>query len=186
MIRALAAAGLLFVSPVLVGAAERSQDPAPAPSQAQDLAPAAPQTPASNSTKPKPKKVWTNDNLADAGGTISVVGAPHSPSKVETKPKPDAVKSIDPKVLRALRDQLQKLQSQLATADQQLSDLKSFGKGESKNAGGGLSQNTWQYNTSSVEEQIQQLQAKKTKIQAAIDDLLDAARASGIEPGQLR
>jgi len=183
MIRALAAAGLLFLSPALVGAAERSQDPAPPCSQAQNPAPTVPQAPASNSTKPKPKKVWTNDNLADAGGTISVVGAPRSPSKAE--PKPASNKSVDPKLLRALRDQLQKLQSQLALVDQQLSDLKSFGKGESKNAGG-LSQNTWQYNSSSVEEQIQQLQAKKTKIQATIDDLLDAARASGIEPGQLR
>jgi hypothetical protein len=37
-----------------------------------------------------------------------------------------------------------------------------------------------------VEDQLKQLQAKKANIQAAIDNLLDAARASGIEPGQLR
>jgi hypothetical protein len=184
MIRALAAAGLLFVSPALAGAAAGSQNPATPSSQAQDPTPTAPQAPASNSPKPKPKKVWTNENLADAGGTISVVGTNRSPSKAAAKPAA-ADKSVDPKILRALREQLQKLQSQLAVVDQQLSDLKDFGKGDSKNAGG-LSQNTWQYNSSSVDEQIQQLQGKKTKIQASIDELLDAARASGIEPGQLR
>jgi hypothetical protein len=30
------------------------------------------------------------------------------------------------------------------------------------------------------------MQQKKSQIQAAIDNLLDAARASGVEPGQLR
>jgi len=44
----------------------------------------------------------------------------------------------------------------------------------------------WQYNSSSVEEQIRHLQEKKANLQAAIDDLLDAARRIGIEPGQLR
>jgi hypothetical protein len=37
-----------------------------------------------------------------------------------------------------------------------------------------------------VEEQIRHLQEKKANFQTAIDNLLDAARASGIEPGQLR
>jgi hypothetical protein len=183
MLRALAAS-LLLVSPVLAGAAERPQDSATPTSQAQNSPPSTTQTPASNSTKPKPKKVWTNDNVADSGGAISVVGPTRSSSKTQTK-KSSAEEAVDPKVLRTLREQLQRLQASLAIVDQQLSDLKDFGKGDSKHAGG-LSQNTWNYNSSSVDEQIKQLQSKRTNIQARIDELLDAARAAGIEPGQLR
>jgi hypothetical protein len=175
MIRALAAS-LLLLYPVLAGAAARPQDPATPSSQTQ--------TPPPNSTKPKPKKVWTNENLGDAGGTISVVGAPRSASKAESN-KPPADKGVDPKTLRSLRDQLQRLEAQLAVVDQQLSDLKDFGKGDAKHAGG-LSQNTAIYNSSSVDEQIQQLKDKRTKLQTTIDSLLDAARGAGIEPGQLR
>jgi hypothetical protein len=183
MIRALAAS-LLLLYPVLAGAAARPQDPATPSSQTQNLPPSATQTPPSNSTKPKPKKVWTNENLGDAGGTISVVGAPRSASKAESN-KPPADKGVDPKTLRSLRDQLQRLEAQLAVVDQQLSDLKDFGKGDAKHAGG-LSQNTAIYNSSSVDEQIQQLKDKRTKLQTTIDTLLDAARGAGIEPGQLR
>lgn len=183
MTRALAAS-LLLLSPVLAGGAERPQDPASPSSQTQNPPPNATQAPAPNATKPKPKKVWTNDNLGDAGGTISVVGGPRSASKTDSN-KPPADKGVDPKTLRSLRDQLQRLEAQLAVVDQQLSDLKDFGKGDSKHAGG-LSQNTWNYNSSSVDEQIQQLKDKRTKLQTTIDNLLDAARAAGIEPGQLR
>jgi hypothetical protein len=77
------------------------------------------------------------------------------------------------------------LQADLASVEQQLSDLKGFSKGDAKGTGT-LSTNTFQYSTASVEDQLKQLQAKKANIQAAINNLLDAARASGIEPGQLR
>jgi prefoldin subunit 5 len=92
---------------------------------------------------------------------------------------------VDAKTLAALRQQLQKLESDLAVVDRQLAQLKGFSKGDSKNAGG-LQSDTWQYNSSSVDEQLRQMQQKKSQIQAAIDNLLDAARASGVEPGQLR
>jgi hypothetical protein len=146
--------------------------------------PQEPPAPAQNSTKPKPKKVWTNENLSESGGTISVVGDTRNASKTPSKSAP-VDKSIDPRILANLRQQLQKLQAQLAAVDQQLSNLKDFGKGEAKNAGG-LQPNTWQYNSSSVDEQIRNLQGTKSKIQASIDTLFDAARKSGIEPGQLR
>jgi ferritin len=42
------------------------------------------------------------------------------------------------------------------------------------------------YDSSSVEEQLQHLQEKKKRIQSTIDELLDAARKAGIEPGDLR
>ncbi len=92
---------------------------------------------------------------------------------------------MDAKTLAAVRQQLQKLQADLAVVDQQLTDLKGFSKGDAKGTGTLLT-NTYQYSTASVEDQLKQLQTKKTNIQTAIDNLLDAARASGIEPGQLR
>ena len=182
MIRALTIATLLLVSPAMVCAGIQSQDSSQAPAQGQPA-----KTP-----KPKPRKVWTDENLDEAGGTISVVGEPRSPSKTETvqshqaksaaKPSDGAV---DAKTLAALRQQLQKLESDLAVVDRQLAQLKGFSKGDSKNAGG-LQSDTWQYNSSSVDEQLRQLQQKKSQIQAVIDNLLDTARASGVEPGQLR
>ena len=183
VIRAFAIAGLFFASSILASAANRSQNPAACAPQAQNSAPAAPQATAADAPKPKRKKVWTNENLADAGGTISVVGNPQSTSKLE--PKRTANKSVDPKFVASLRDQLQKLESQLAVVDQQLSDLKDLNKGESKRTGG-VRQDTWHYDSSSVEEQIRRLQDMKTKIQASIEAILDEARKRDIDPGQLR
>jgi hypothetical protein len=151
-------------------------------------------TPQTQASKPKPKKVWTDENLGEVGGTISVVGEPQNAPRNQAatglrQTKSTAAKTsdgtVDPKVLAELRQQLQKLQSDLALTDRQLLQLKGFSKGDSKNAGG-LQSDTWQYNSSSVEEQIRHLQEKKTQIQSTIGNLLDAARASGIEPGQLR
>ena len=93
--------------------------------------------------------------------------------------------SIDPKVVASLREQLRRLQAQLAVVERQYSDLKAQSKGDSKSAGG-LRQNTYSYDSSSVEEQLQHLLEKKKRIESTIDELLDAARKAGIEPGDLR
>jgi hypothetical protein len=183
MRRAFILVSLLFVSVSLLPAVSRSQDSATPASPAQT--PAAPQAPP-DSTKPeakKTKKVWTNDNLGDANGTISVVGEPRSASKTESKSVSN--KPADPKLIAGYRQQLANLRAQLAVVDKQLADLKNFSKGESKGSGG-LKQNTWLYSTSSVEDQLRSLQSKKNQIQAGIDALLDDARKRGIEPGQLR
>jgi chromosome segregation ATPase len=190
MIRALIVAALLLASPALFWGAKQSQDPAASAPQTQSTERSAPPA---KTPKPKPKKVWTEDNLADVGGTISVVGDAQSASKSSSaqlrQSRSGAGKSssdaVDPQTLARLRQQLQKLESDLAAVDQQLDQLKGFSKGDSKNAGG-IQKDTWQYNSSSVEEQIRHLEEKKMKIQATIDNLMDAARASGVEPGQLR
>ena len=191
MYRSFALGALALFSASLVSSANALQDPADASARTQSSPPSISQPSASTSTKPKQKKVWTNENLADADGPISIVGDPRSASKPEGKsagPRSgdkSFSKSIDPRVIANFRQQLQKLQAQLAVTDQQLSDLKDFSKGNSKHTGG-LQQDTWQYNMSSVDEQIRNLQDRKTKIQASIDSLLDLARKNGIEPGQLR
>ena len=191
MIRALTITATLLICVGVLRAANSAQDPAVS-SQTQASGPSSTAATATVS-KPKPKKVWTNEDLGEAGGTISVVGDPQSSAaskaaqprqakSTSTKP-PDA--TVDTKTLAAVRQQLQKLQSDLALVDQQLTDLKGFSKGDARGTGT-LSTNTFQYSTASVEDQLKQLQAKRANIQTAIDNLLDAARASGIEPGQLR
>jgi hypothetical protein len=191
MIRALTIAATLLMCVCVLRAANSAQDPTVS-SQTRASGPSSAAATATV-TKPKPKKVWTNEDLGEVGGTISVVGNPQSSAtnktaqprqakSTSTKP-PDG--TVDAKTLAAVRQQLQKLQGDLAVVDQQLTDLKGFSKGDAKGTGT-LSTNTFQYSTASVEDQLKQLQAKKANIQAGIDNLLDAARASGIEPGQLR
>jgi hypothetical protein len=193
VIRAFAAALLIFLSPCLICAANKSQDQATTPSQTESPAAATTTAAPPKARKPKPKKIWTDENLGEAGGTISVVGDPKAGSEGQTVQRPQAKptpgkspgETVDPRTLEAVRQQLQRLQLNLDQVDQQLAQLKGFSKGDAKNAGG-LQRDTWQYNSSSVEEQLRHLQEKKANLQTAIDNLLDAARKSGIEPGQLR
>jgi hypothetical protein len=173
-----------LVSLVLISAVAAAARQSP-----DSITPAAQTSPATATSpgKTKPKKVWTNDNLGDANGTISVVGDPNkAQSKPQSKPaaNSNADKSVSPEVLAKLRDELEKLQTQLTVIDQQLSDLKDLSKGEAKSSAG-VKPNL-AYDSSSVDEQIRHLQEKKAKIQGVMDDLYDAARAAGIEPGQLR
>jgi len=189
----LAVATSVAILAVSVGSAFASiagaQEASPASTPSQTSTPVTSQSAANASTKPKPKKVWTNDNVSDASGTISVVGSANSSSSGSRTPKssskPAAATSVDPRVVASLRDQLQRLQAQLNVVDRQYSDLKAQSKGESKSAGG-LQANTFNYDSSSVEEQLQHLQTKKKRIEDTIDQLMEAARKAGIEPGDLR
>jgi hypothetical protein len=154
--------------------------------------------------KPKPKKVWTNDDMSEVTGTISVVGTtqqkqpitpskisslqPAVPAKASAAKTPDAKTkddSVDPKTLAQLRAQLQKLQAGIDQLDKQIVQLKDANHGNSKSMGV-LTSDPSQYSMEPVPDQIKALEAKKASLQAAMDQLLDAARASGIEPGQLR
>jgi hypothetical protein len=199
MIRECALAASVFLCATMPMAAAPARLPAwrnasQSSSTAQSPAPDAAATRASSSsstssTKPKPKKTWTNDNVSDASGTISVVGSANSASPGDkgpkASPKPATTESIDPKVIASLRDQLHRLQAQLNIVNKQYSDLKAQSKGEAKSAGG-LQANTFNYDSSSVDEQLRHLQEKKKRLEDAIDQLLDAARKAGIEPGELR
>jgi hypothetical protein len=144
------------------------QPPSPAPASQQ---PAQPQ---------KPKKVWTNENLSDANGAVSVVGG-----DAKSKPKSAFSKPADAQYVASARKQLEKLQSQIADADKQIADLTNFSKGEPSTGAGGIKLNKG-YNRDPIEVQIRTLQEKKKDLQAQIDALLDEARKNGVEPGQLR
>jgi hypothetical protein len=165
---------------------------------------AAPAGDASKVAKPKPKKVWTNDDMGEVTGTISVVGTPQQkpttmPSRISslqpavpaqpnskrgaaTKSGDDAV---DPKTLAQVKQQVGKLQVGIDQLDKQIEQLKGLSRGDSKNTGG-LNADTWSYSTATIPDQIKTLESKRNALQTSLDNLMDAARASGIEPGQLR
>jgi hypothetical protein len=159
--------------------ADSSQQP---PRAAEQPAPAPPATPAAgpNSSAKKPKKVWTNEDLPEARGSVSVVGDP----KNAGKPGGQSGKAADPGYVANVKKQLEKLQGQLADADKQIAKLKEFSAGEP--VGTNERQFHKGYNSEPIERQVQTLEAKKVQTQAKIDALLDEARKKGVEPGQLR
>jgi hypothetical protein len=179
VLRSISVAGLVVLlsaaaCPALSCDRGLQQDPASTSAQPQAKPSTAPIA-AKNS-----KKVWTNENLADANGPVSVVGDPKNPGKSSLGSDTPA----DPKYVASVRKQLDELQSQLADTDKQLNALKSFTEGEpSSSAGKQLNKS---YNRTPVDQQIVALEEKKKQTQAKIDALVDEARKKGVEPGQLR
>jgi hypothetical protein len=157
--------------------------------------------------KPKPKKVWTNDDMSQVTGTISVVGTPApqragaapgaspissmrpgSPNPGQNKPastRADATKndgSVDPKMLAEMKQQLQKLHAGIDQLDKQIEQLKGASRGDSKNLGG-LNADTWSYSTASVPDQIKSLEAKRSTLQAAMDNCWMRLGRAGLSRG---
>jgi len=156
-------AGLVLVA--LGGAT--AQSPTPAPTQ----------TPAAQTPPPaKPKKVWTNDDVA---------AAPADPGSAKARTE-DTAKKPDPNARLALelRAKLQKLQGMLLETEKQLSDLKNFQSGETSGTARG--QVYKGYSSAPIPEQIEKLEARKRQLQEMIDSLYDEARKRDIPPGQLR
>jgi len=127
----------------------------------------------------KPKKVWTNENLSSATGTVSVVGDPSN------KPRPASSKSPNAQYVASVRKQLDKLQGQIADIDKQLIDLKKFSEGEPSTSASGIKLNK-SYQREPIEVQMRALQDKKKDLESKVDALLDEARKKGVESSQLR
>jgi hypothetical protein len=154
--------------------------PGSSPSSAQTPVPAPAGTiPVSDSAVKKPKKIWTNENMTDATGTISVVGDGR-----EGKGKNSPQTPADPQYIAKTKKDLQKLQDEITDADKQLATLKSFSEGEP--VGTGTQEFHKSYNSQPIDQQRVNLEAKKKELQAKIDAFLDEARKKGVEPGQLR
>jgi hypothetical protein len=154
-----------------------------AAAQSQDSSAPAPPTPSQDSATPaetkKPKKVWTNENLSSASGTVSVVGDP------KNKPKPTSSKPMDAQYVASVRNQLAKLQGQVADIDKQLVDLKNFSEGEPSTSASGLKLNK-SYEREPIEVQMRALRNQKKDLESKIDALLDEARKKGVDSSQLR
>lgn len=133
----------------------------------------------SDSSSKKEKKVWTNENLGDAKGTVSVVGG-----KDAAKAKGHPTKPADAAYVASVKSKLEKMRGDIASADKQIAKLREFNAGEPV----GTSEREFHkgYNMQPIDQQIQRLEEKKRDLQAKIDALLDEARKKGVEPGQLR
>lgn len=87
-------------------------------------------SPSQDSAQPagtrNPKKVWTNENLSDTNGVVSIIGDPNNATGTKSNP----AKPADSHYIRSVRKQLERLQTQIANTDKQITDLTNFSKGE--------------------------------------------------------
>ena len=177
-----------FPLPFLVLCAALAASAQQTPTPPQNPAPAAGATPAPPAppTK-KSKKVWTDDDLSTlSGASISVVGAPAQPGK-NSLPHPNsetAREAAREKTIARLREAVRRLHADLAQLDKQIAELRSFQQG-TPSSSPGLPRNRLP-NSASPEEQLRQLAAKRTQLQAQLDSLEEAARKAGLSPGDLR
>lgn len=165
----------------------------PASAQSQDsTSNAKPQAPDSNAPanstpeKKKPKKVWTNDEIAKTSGGVSVVGEATSPSSGTAKKQDSADAKNDPRQrqINEYKDQLSKLQSQIDATDSRINQLKNFkGENTSPSSGINLSQG---YDMVPIADQIKQLEDKKKQLRAKMDDIETDAHKNGITSDDLR
>jgi len=154
-----------------------------AAAQSQDGTAPAPPAPSQDSATPpetkKTKKVWTNDDVSHANGTVSVVGDPKS------KPKPASSKPANAQYLASVRKQLDKLQGEIADIEKQLVDLKNFSAGEPSTSASGIKL-TKSYEREPIEVQMRALQDKKKDLESKVDALLDETRKKGVDSSELR
>jgi hypothetical protein len=151
----------------------QAQAQAPAPSTAQPQA-----APASSN----PRKVWTNDDVGSlrSNSTVSVVGkaSPVGASKTNTQSQPASYEK-DP---AWYRKQLAPLQAEVEKLDAQIAKTREFIKGGSASE----PQPFYFRPPGDPQDQLNQLEKKRQREAAKIDDLLDRARHNGVEPGALR
>ena len=137
--------------------------------------------------KKKPRKVWTNDEVADLPGKVSVVGQANQGVEYNrgAKRKSSSHEGEEQESqIESYRRQIGELRNQIDAADQRIAQLKNF-KGENGSPTGGINPHKG-YNMVPLEEQLKQLEAKKEKLQGQIGDLENEARKNGIDPGKLR
>ena len=175
MLRSLSVPVFLLVLAAIPAAAQTTDPSAPPP---------APQTqnPPPSADAKKPKKVLTNEDLANSTGKISVVG--NGQNNPGSKPKTPAPKTANPQYVTSVRNQIEKLLKQVVDVDKQITDLKNFQAGEPSTNASGV-QLDRRYEREPVAVQIRALQDKRKDLQAKVDALYDEARKNGVEPGEL-
>ncbi len=172
MPRSLSFAIVLTLFATFSAAAQSPESGAPPPQ-------ASPQNAAPPVEAKKPKKVWTNENVSGASGTVSPVGDP------KHQPKPPSSKPANSQYVASVRKQLEKLQGQIADIDKQLVDLKNFSEGEPSTSASGVKLNK-RYEREPIEVQMRALEAQKKDLESKVDTLFDEARKKGVESSQLR
>jgi hypothetical protein len=151
-----------------------------------------PQKPAAKDTqkeKPKKVKVWTNEDLEALRGrpAVSVIGS-SAPSGYAASSYPSEEgsaaapydQSKDP---RWYLERLKPLRDQLDQIDARTKELQNLLANPS--TGAGLNLNDRRVSLSPQNE-LNELQKRRAKVQQQIDEVEDEARRNGIEPGALR
>jgi len=168
---------------LLVGAADTRPQSQDSPSSPAKTADSQNGGSAPSVAKPKPKKVWTNEDMGSVKGDVSVVGDGHSSAKSEQKPSTNA-DQVHQKQIENYRRQIEQYQGQIQAIDKRMDQLKNF-KADNTSPSGGISINHG-YNMVPLDEQVKQLEEKKKQLEAKIEDTENDARKNGIEPGELR
>ena len=149
------------------------------------------QTAPSQEAKPKEKKVWTNDDVPDlrTRSHITVLGettTESAPKGKEEKEKESAKtaapkdKTKDPKYYQ---ERLAPLRAQLDQIDSRIKELQDYTAHPTTGSGMLLNQSNLSL---SPQNEIDQLNQRRAKIQQQIDDIEDEARRNGIAAGDLR
>jgi hypothetical protein len=136
-----------------------------------------PTDPSPNTAAPKPKKVYTNDDVQPAAPDGTAAAKPaHSAAPSSKEPNAE--------LARSMRVKLEKLAAQIKDADTQIDDLKRFQAGETN----GDASHQWHkgYNTAPIPGQIAKLEQKRSQLEAQVEAIYDEARKKDILPGQLR
>jgi hypothetical protein len=177
-------AALASLHAMVPGTAYSQSQPASAtqqPAAASAPQPSSPQARAAPTANAKPVKVWTNDEIGSLRNNpgVSVVGN-QRPQKV-SEPSRGYSLEKDP---GWYRKQLQPLRADIDRLDGQIEKTKAFLNGEKVNDPTPI--RAYVSVPGNPQDQLKRLQDKRQADQAKIDDILDRARHSGVEPGALR
>ena len=136
-----------------------------------------PTDPPPTTSTPKPKKIYTNDDVQPAPDGSAAAAKP-------ARSMAPAGKEPNAELARSMRAKLEKLAAQIKDADRQIDDLKRFQAGETN----GDASHQWNrgYNRKPIPEQIAKLEQKRSQLQAQVEAIYDEARKRDIQPGQLR
>lgn len=141
-------------------------------------------TPNTSSDPKKPKKVWTNDDMRSMHGAVSVVGDAKRPNRQDYEDDVEEEDNGQQAQIQSYREQIEQIRGQIQAIDDRMAQLKNF-KAENGAPSGGINLKQ-EYNMVPVEEQVKQLEEKRKKLEEQIGQVEDAARKSGIDPGELR
>jgi len=173
-----------------------AQDSPSQPSTGDPVADAARKARAEQKTAPKPKKVFTNDDIpsalpppppATADGTNKSAAQPQADDPSGQK-APDP--ADDPKNEAYWHKRAKSLRSKLAMAEQELDVLqRELSKDEVQYYPDPQKALMQQYNRSDINEKHAKVDAKKAEVESLkqqVADLEDAARKAGGDPGWVR
>lgn len=143
--------------------------------------------------KPKPKRVFTNDDLSGLGGGISVVGsgpsdrgsAGNGDSSASSQARGGA--SATGNAEASWRARARAIKDQIAAVDQQIDKVKQeIAKSgpASFDPTTGLTQNVIVLHDRNAE--LQRYQDQKQRLEKQLDDLTDEGRKAGADPGWFR